>query len=137
MNQTWSRGLRVERTSLTALLAVGDLAAIGLFVIAGELSHGYALPEHAGRFVGTFVPFAVGWILVGVVGNLYTEAAVAGLRKAVSWTVLAWGLAVVVAQLLRSTSLFPGNAALTFALVSFAVGGALLVTGRVLVSFLR
>lgn len=137
MNQTVSIRRRVEPTSLTALLAAGDLIAIGLFVVAGEYSHGYSFPEHAGRFVGTFVPFAVGWLLVALAGRLYTDAAVADLRAAVSWTVVGWGFAVVIAQALRSTSVFPGNAALTFALVSFGVGGALLVAWRALVALLR
>lgn len=138
MNRTWSRGLRVESGSLTALLAVGDFTAIGVFVAAGLVSHGYSdLPAHAGRFVGTFVPFAVGWILVAVAGNLYTHESVGTVRKTVVRTLLAWGLGVVVAQALRSTSVFPGNAAVTFALVAFAVGGVLLVTWRVLVAVVR
>lgn len=138
MNRTWSRGLRVESGSLTALLAVGDLTAIGVFVAAGLVSHGYSdLPAHAGRFVGTFVPFAVGWIVVAVAGNLYTRDSVANVRNAVSRTVLAWGLGVLIAQALRSTSTFPGNAAVTFALVAFAVGGVLLVTWRLLVTVVR
>jgi|AntDeeMetagen134_2_1112570.scaffolds.fasta_scaffold09244_2 lysylphosphatidylglycerol synthetase-like protein (DUF2156 family) len=134
MNQAWSLGRRVEPTSLTALVALGDLLAIATFVVAGELSHGYTLPEHAWRFVGTFVPFALSWVLVAVVGTLYTREAVANLRTSVGRTLLAWGLAVVIAQALRSTSVFPGGAAVTFALVSFAVGGALLVAWRALVS---
>lgn len=137
MNLTRSLRGRVEPTSLTALVAVGDLLVIGLFVVAGEYSHGYTFPEHAGRFVGTFVPFAVGWGLVALVSDTYTSAAVADLRTVAIRTPLAWGLAVVVAQLLRSTSVFPGGAALTFALVSFAVGGGLLLTWRALVSVAR
>lgn len=134
MDLTWSLRRRVEPSSLTALLAAGDLVAIGVFVVAGELSHGYSLVDDGGRFVGTLVPFLLGWIPVSILGNLYTPDAVANLRRALSWTVPAWAVAVIIAQALRATSVFHGDLAATFALVSFGVGGALIVAWRSLVT---
>ena len=135
MNVTPSLRPRIEPSSTTALLAVGDLVAIGAFVVAGELSHGYHPIMDAGRVGGTLVPFLVGWAVVSVAGGLYTKTAIAGVRNAAVWTIPAWIVAVVIAQMLRATRVFHGDAALTFALVSVAIGGGLLVVWRVIVSF--
>lgn len=128
---------RFEPSSLTALLVAGDMVAIGVFVVVGEITHGYSLTADAGRILGTLVQFLLGWALVSVPAGLYTPDAVDGLRSPVLRTLGAWGVAVVVAQAVRATALFPGNAAVTFALVSFGVGGGLLVGWRVVVSLLR
>lgn len=130
MNLTRSLGRRVEPSSVTAVLAIGDLLAIGIFVVAGELSHGYDLIAHVGRAAGTMAPFVIGWVLVSVAGQLYTREAISDPRRAVLWTMLAWAVAVGIAQALRATSVFHGEFAPTFALVSFGVGGVLLVTWR-------
>lgn len=134
MNQTRSFGGRVEPSSLTALLAIGDLVAIGIFVVAGEISHGYGPIENTGRVAGTMLPFVIGWVLVSVSAELYTRRAIASLRATIPRTLVACVLAVGIAQALRSTSVFHGDFALSFALVSVGVGGALLVTWRVLVT---
>ena len=47
----------------------------------------------------------------------------------------AWLGADIVAQALRSTAVFPGNAAVTFAIVAFLVGGVLLVVWRLTLAF--
>lgn len=130
MNPTRSLGRRVERSSLTAILAVGDLFAIAIFVVAGELSHGYGLFQDPGRVAGTMLPFVLGWVLVSVAGELYTREAIATLGSTTLSTLVAWALAVAIAQALRSTAVFHGNFALSFAIVSFAVGGALLAAWR-------
>lgn len=131
MNVTSSLQRRIEPSSVTALLAVGDLIAIATFVVAGEISHGYSLVADVGRIAGTLVQFLVGWSVVSLAGGLYTPDAIADLRSAVSWTLPAWAAAVVIAQALRSTPVFHGDAALAFALVSFGVVGVLLVFWRV------
>lgn len=136
MNVTSSLRTRIEPSSITALLAAGDLIAIAAFIVAGEISHGYDPVSDAGRIAGTLVPFLVGWILVSLAGSLYTRDAIADLRRAVFWTLPAWAVAVVIAQVLRSTPAFHGDAALAFALVSFGVGGVLLVFWRAIATTL-
>lgn len=121
---------RVELSAKTALAAAGDLLAIALFVGVGELTHGINPLLNVGRFAGTLTPFYIGWLLVAGLGGLYTTAAVRTVRAAVSRVIIAWVLAVGIAQLLRSTAAFPGNAAVTFALVSVLIGGTLLVFWR-------
>lgn len=125
---------RIDTSTLTAALAAGDVGAITLFVVLGEISHGVSPVANPERVAGTLAPFLIGWTVASLVGSLYTRDALRPPVRAVSWTLPAWILAVVVAQALRATPVFPGNAALTFALVSTAVGGALLIGWRVLVA---
>jgi len=121
---------RIELSARTALVAVGDLLAIALFVGIGELTHGINPVLNPARFAGTLTPFYVGWLLVAGIGGLYTAAATGTVRAAVSRAIVGWVLAVGIAQGLRSTAMFPGNAAVTFALVSVLVGGTLLMLWR-------
>ncbi|WP_225333925.1 DUF3054 domain-containing protein [Halomicrobium urmianum] len=125
---------RIDASPLTAALAVGDVGAITLFVVLGQLSHEVGPLANPERVVGTLAPFLIGWVVASLVGSLYTRDALQPPVRAASWTLPAWILAVVVAQALRATPFFPGNAALTFALVSIAVGGGLLIGWRVLLA---
>jgi hypothetical protein len=121
---------RIELSARTAMVAVGDLLAIALFVGVGELTHGINPVLNPARFAGTLMPFYLGWLLVAGIGGLYTAAATGTVRAAVSRAIVGWVLAVGIAQGLRSTEMFPGNAAVTFALVSVLVGGTLLMLWR-------
>ncbi|WP_226012745.1 DUF3054 domain-containing protein [Halomicrobium salinisoli] len=126
---------RIDASSLTAALAAGDVAAIALFVLLGQtMGHSMNPLANPERVAGTLAPFLIGWVVASLVGSLYTRDALRPPVRAVSWTLPAWILAVVVAQALRATALFPGGAALTFALVSIAVGGALLVGWRLAIA---
>jgi len=122
---------RIDLSSKTALLAAGDLAAILLFVAVGESTHGYNPLVDVGRVAGTFAPFLIGWLLVAGVAGLYASDAPGTLANATLVTLLSWVAAVAIAQALRATAVFHGNAALTFAVVSVAVGGLLLCSWRV------
>jgi hypothetical protein len=121
---------RVELSPRTALLAAGDLLAILLFVAVGEYTHGYNPLVDVGRVAGTFAPFLVGWLLMAGAAGLYASDAPTTLGRTLGVTLLSWVLAVVVAQAVRATSVFHGNAAVTFAIVSVIVGGVLLCLWR-------
>jgi len=121
----------VELSSKTALLAAGDLGAILLFVAVGEYTHGYNPFVDVGRVAGTFAPFLIGWLLVAGAAGLYASDAPGTLANATLVTLLSWIVAVAIAQVLRATSVFHGNAAITFAVVSVLVGGVLLTLWRV------
>ncbi|MFB6222538.1 MAG: DUF3054 domain-containing protein [Haloarcula sp.] len=125
---------RVELSAQTVLVAVGDLLAIALFVAAGEFSHNINPLLNPGQFAGTLTPFYIGWLVVATVGGLYTAAATKTLQTSLGRAIVGWVLAVGIAQGIRATSLFPGDAALTFALVSVLVGGTLLVLWRAVVA---
>jgi hypothetical protein len=123
---------RIELSARTAALALGDALAILLFVVAGEYSHGIDPFTNVGRVGGTLIPFLVGWGVVAVAGGFYADRSRRSAGRTLAATFAAWILAVVIAQALRATAVFHGDAALTFALVSVFVGGALLVGWRVL-----
>ena len=122
---------RVDPSPRTAVLAAGDLLAILTFVAVGEATHGYNPFVAVGRVAGTMAPFVIGWALVALVGGLYARGPTSLPRTALR-TFGLWIVAVAIAQALRATALFHGDAALAFALVSVGIGGALLVAWRLL-----
>lgn len=126
---TVGRG-RIELSATSATLAAGDVAAILLFVAVGEYTHGYNPFIAVGRVAGTLAPFLVGWVLVAGLSGMYASDATVGLKRVLGVTFVSWVLAVVVAQALRATAYFHGDAALTFAVVSVVVGGTLLCLWR-------
>jgi hypothetical protein len=130
-------GGRVEANRTTAVLVAGDLLAIGGFVLAGELHHGYTIAVLVQRWGVTTATFVVGWWLLAAVGGLYTADAVRSPKQAGSWGVPAWIVGALVAQGLRATPLHPGGASLSFYLVSVAFGGGLVVGWRVAYALLR
>ncbi len=123
---------RIEPSSLTAVLAAGDVAMIASFCVVGAMQ-GHDISS-ARMIAETLTTFLVGWGVVSVAGGLYTADAVGSVRRAVFWTVPAWAVAVVLALALRATPVFHGNAVFTFALVAFGVGGALVTGWRTLVA---
>ncbi|WP_335999092.1 DUF3054 domain-containing protein [Halorientalis halophila] len=124
----WARR-RVDPAAATAVFLAGDLLAIAVFVLMGELSHGYGLAD-AARIAGTYAQFLLGWLAVSVLAGVYAGDYRRRLRRSTGLVLGAWLGAVLVAQALRSTAAFPGNAAVSFAAVAFFVGGVLLVTWR-------
>jgi hypothetical protein len=123
---------RLDPAPLTAVGAVGDLGCIGLFVgLGATMGHDISDPARIAITYGTFV---VGWALASFVAGVHGADARGSLRSAVGRTVPAWVAAAAVAQALRATGPVPGNAALTFYLVSVGVGLALLVPWRVAVT---
>jgi hypothetical protein len=128
MNAAGVVASRVDRSTTTAVLAVGDLALILLFFVLGELRHGgvAALPS----LPSSAAPFLFGWVVaslvVGVYGAPWRDSAFnAAVRTAGAWTG-----AVAIGQLLRDSPLLPGSADPAFVLVSLVVGAVLLVPWR-------
>ena len=131
MSVSTAESSRIELSGTTVALAAGDLAAILLFVAVGEYTHGYNPLVDVGRVAGTFAPFLLGWLPVASLAGLYSGDT-GGLGRTLAVTALSWVLAVVVAQGLRATDLFHGDAAVTFAIVSMLIGGVLLSIWRAL-----
>lgn len=121
---------RVDPTSLTAGVAIGDVLLITLFVGVGEVNHGMPPWRFPMRMVGSLTPFLIGWAVTSFVGGLYTRDAWQFPLRAVSWTIPAWITAVLIAMGVRATAWFPGNAALSFGLVAVGFGLMLLVPWR-------
>jgi hypothetical protein len=127
---------RVDPSLTTAGLFVGDLVAIATFVIIGEITHNIDPLANPGIVADTYVPFLVGWLVFALPAGVYGLAARTDIRQGVLSTVAAWTGGVVVAQALRSTDLFHGSFAVTFAAVSLVVGGTFLLGWRALAVFL-
>jgi len=127
---------RVDPTPLSAGLAVGDVLAIGAFVVAGEIRHGTDPVANPLLVADTLAPFLLGWALAALLGGLYTTDALKNPRRVLSWTVPAWVLATLVGHGLRATELFHGGTTLGFIAVTLGLGGALVVGWRLLVAAL-
>ena len=124
---------RFDPSPRTLALALGDLLLIALFVALGELRH-----EQTGlvRTGMTLLSFLVGWGVAASLVGAYSPRASRSVGSAATLTAVSWLLGTLLAQGLRATALFPGDAALTFLLVSLGVGLVLLVPWRVLAAFL-
>ncbi len=126
----------VDTSPRTLAAAIGDVALILLFIALGELQHGYGLLAQPGRVVGTALPFLIGWGVASVLVGVYAPQTYRSLRRSVVRTALAWVGAVLVGLALRATSIFHGDFAVTFMLVSLGVGLVLLVPWRAAISYL-
>lgn len=115
----------VDRRALR-LFAPGDVVAIVLFVVLGEISHGQNPLSVLGPFLQTLATFLLGWFAVAAVGGAYAAEARIDRRRAVLVPIVLWAFADGVAQALRATAVFAGDAAITFYLVALVVGGALM-----------
>jgi hypothetical protein len=119
---------RVDASLVSGILLAGDLLAIGVFVVAGELQHGR--PPAAGTL--TFLEFAAGWLLAALAVGAYRHDAVSSLPRTVALAGGGWLLGASLGQLIRAV-VEPGfYVAQTFFLVTLGVGGILLLTWRLL-----
>jgi len=122
-------GDHIEVSWTTLAVALVDLSLVAVFVLAGELRH-YTMSLALSRTPGTYLPFAVGWLLAAPVIGAYARKARENVRSGVARTAFAWGVAVAVGQSLRATSAFHGDFDPSFALVSLLVGWVLLLPWR-------
>lgn len=130
----WERFLRtrIDPSPLMAGLAVGDVVAILAFVTVGEFSHAADPLGNPELVLTTAAPFLVGWLVVAVLGRLYTHAAVATARRAAIRAAPAWIVGSLLGQAIRATEPVPGDAPLTFVLVTMLFGGFAVVGWRVI-----
>lgn len=120
---------RVDRGTVLAFLT-GDVAAILVFVALGELRHGVNPVTMSGRFAGAAVPFLLGWAFVAPLAGAYSHRIRSGTGRLVAVTLAAWVGAAAVAQVVRATEPFPGDADPVFFLVTVGFGGLSLVGWR-------
>ncbi|MDL5361107.1 DUF3054 domain-containing protein [Halalkalicoccus sp. NIPERK01] len=127
---------RFDRSAVTALLLVVDLAIIIAQLSYGLVVHGtdpLAVPLYTAE---TVAPFLLGWLLVAPVLGVYS----ARVRGSLVETTLAVGIAWIVAALigvgLRATPWLVGDAPLAFVLVTVGTGLATLLPWRLAVSVL-
>ncbi len=132
MSTTTSLRSRVELSSRAAGVAVGDAVALTVFFTLGAESHNlqpFANPTVVAEGVA---PFLLTWLLAATVTGLYASQTLRSPVQTVSVGLPAWVLAALAGHGLRATSLFRGDTAWTFILVSLAVGGVLVIGWRLL-----
>lgn len=105
----------------------GDLLAVFAFALVGTVTHGSLTAD---RFAGVLLPFLVGWFVVTPFGGGYDEKVLESTRAALGYAAASWLGADFLAQLLRATAYFPGNADPIFFLVALAFGGLFVAAAR-------
>lgn len=135
-------GDRVDPSWTTLGLFAGDVAAITLFIVLGEISHGIDPTEAVGYVVtNTLSPFLIGWILVSIPAGMYGPATCESLTDVALHTAGVWFVANLIGQAIRATPYIKGGTSLwnivQFGFVAFAFGGAFLVIWRVGTTVIR
>lgn len=128
---------RLDVSRWTAVLAVGDLIALVAFIAAGQYHHAGTNPFLTPlRLLEGLAPFLIGWVVVAMIGGLYTHDALLGPRRMLSWSIPAWVFAAIIALALRSTALFYGDVTGLFPVVALGFGGIILVGWRTVAAVL-
>lgn len=128
---------RVSRSPGTARLAVGDVLVLVGFLVLGELQHNVNPVESPLLVADTVAPFLLGWIVAALAVGVYAPGATRTVKTAVARAAGTWVLAALIGLALRSTSLFHGQAPLSFALVVTGIGVVSFSAWRGAVAYLR
>lgn len=111
-------GGRIVASRRYALLAVGDLLAVLLFAVLGELRHAGSVAT----VVETTVQFGVGWAVVAPLVGAYGPSALDGWRRAARLGAGAWTVATVVGVLVRYLTESGASLSPVFVVVTVGVG---------------
>ena len=128
---------RFDRSTATAGLALGDLAVLAGFLVAGSLNHGVSPLAMPGRVADTIAPFLVGWVVAALASGAYAPDATRTVKGAILRAVVTWIPAAAIGLTLRSTGFFHGDSPVTFIVVVSGVGLVVFSAWRGLVAYLR
>lgn len=120
MTRTYLAG-RIVASRRVALLAVGDVVALLVFVAAGAVRHGGTLVSVA----ETTVEFGLGWVVVAVLAGAYGASALEGWRRAALLGAGAWAGGAVVGAAIRAAVEPFASMSPVFVLVTAGVGGVI------------
>lgn len=126
---------RLPTTPSMAAVLAGDLLVLLAFVATGQVSHGYVFWEAPARTVLITIPVVIGWLLLAIPAGLFVSGKLVDLKRAVPTVIVVWVGAALIGGLIRSTSLFPGSAPVSFLLANVVFGAVFLVPWRVLVGW--
>lgn len=124
-------------TPLAAVVAAGDVLAVVAMIAAGLYRHSilaWELPMHTAR---TAAPFLIPWIIIAPLAGAYREEIFSKFGATMLFAGGAWIVAAVLGSQLRATVYFPGNAPLSFVLVTIAFGLLFLLAWRLAVVIYR
>lgn len=128
-------GARLPTTPSMAAVLAGDLLVLLAFVATGQISHGYVFWEAPARTVLITIPVVAGWLLLAVPAGLYVPGRLTSLKRLVPTVIAVWIGATLIGGLLRSTSLIPGSAPVSFLLANIVFGTLFVLPWRVLVGW--
>ena len=135
MSTTTSLRSRVEVSSLAAGVAVGDVVALIIFFTIGAESHNLQPFANPTIVAESAAPFLLTWFLAAAITGLYATETLTSPVRTLTVGIPAWILAALAGHGLRATTLFRGDTAWTFILVSLVVGGVLVFGWRLLATF--
>lgn len=117
----------------TAVLIVGDIAALYLFALIGRRSHGLAGEQTWLMAAQTALPFAIAWLGVSPWFGMFEPT---DWRNLAQRMLISWPLALLAGMVLR-TLVTGSPLQVTFILVALLAGGGLLATWRMIALQLR
>lgn len=132
MSTVTSLRARVTASRPMAAVAVGDAAALSVFFTLGAKSHNLQPFANPGVVAEGVAPFLLTWFLAASLTGLYAGETLRSPAKTLTVGLPTWVLAALAGHGLRATTLFRGDTAWTFVLVSLVVGGGLLLGWRLL-----
>jgi hypothetical protein len=114
--------------SLPAVLLIGDVLALLIFVIIGRLSHGLT-DDWLLNVARIATPFLIGWFVVAIPAGAYRANRLTSPGWLLGRTAIAWLVGNGIAFALRAL-IFQNNVTLPFALTSVAFTGLFLLGWR-------
>ena len=117
----------IFRATLTSLVVAGDIAVFLSFVIFGKAEHEITIGQALSR---TALPFGFVWVVGSPWLGSYRTSTLYSLCTTARKIPLIWFLCAIVALLGRA-ALTDASLILSFAVVSIAVQGALLISWRI------
>lgn len=128
---------RVPTTPAAAAVVAGDLFVLFAVFAYGQSRHGYFFWEAPVRTALILAPFALGWLVFGLLAGLFVPERLRGLgaTRLVPTVLAAWTGGVVVGGALRATAVLPGNSPAVFLVVQVVFGSLFLVPWRLAVGW--
>ncbi len=118
----------------SAKVAAGDVAALALFVIVGEYTHGISPFEYPNIALDSFLPFLIAWLIAAPLTGAYSRDARSSIRSAAVYETVAWFFANALGQLIRASPYFHGGTGKEFFVISFVYGLLFLLPWRIAVA---
>lgn len=114
-----------------ALTLLGDVLVVLVFVAVGISNHGGTPLESPMYTLERLAPFLLAWLVVAPLAGIYHRETLTSFRRTVPLVLLTWVVAALGGSALRGTSMVPGDAPLTFVLVTLSFGTLMIFAWRI------
>ncbi|MFC7057999.1 DUF3054 domain-containing protein [Halovenus salina] len=115
-----------------ALVFLGDLFGLLLFITWGLYAHNlraWEVPVHTAE---TLAPFLIAWLAIAPLIGLYRSQTLRSYGQTLTILLPGWAVIAFVGALIRGTQLFPGGAGPVFVVVNVIFGLVVLAPWRIL-----